>query len=229
MALTSTLTEMAPQVSARLQDPNNVQWNLDYEIFAGLAEGISELLLIIGRPTQIVNQPLFLQPNTVWQLMPPGFLCLTDISTYLTRLRKTSLQRLDNLCASWTSSWESERGPMPLRWAPLGLNYFIVYPAPLQPMQVNITGIAYPFTDTWPPTGAESSPFHKEVNQALEMYAAYYARVKEIGQDFQEGLSLYQGFLQIAQRLSQIEDRRDSLMWTRAIGAPTSPSQVAHR
>ena len=61
------------------------------------------------------------------------------------------------------------------------------------------------------------------------MYSAHYARVKEVGQDMEEGLPLYQAFLQIGQRLSQIEDRRDSLVWTRSLGAPTAPSGVAHR
>lgn len=229
MATTSTIAQLAPQVSERLQDPTNIFWNLNFEIYGGLAEAVSELLLIIGRPTMIFNQPITLTVNTCFQQMPAGLLCITDIRSQISRLQKTTLRSLDYLCASWTSSWESDRGPMPLRWASLGLSQFIVHPAPLQPVVVNITGIAYPFDDVWPPSGAETSPFEKNLNQALEMYAAHYARVKEIGQDFQEGLALYQSFLEIAQRYSQIQDRRDSLVWTRSLGAPTSPSQVSHR
>jgi hypothetical protein len=229
MAITSTIAEMAPAVANRLEDPTNIFWNLQFEINAALAEAISELLLIIGRPTVICNQPVTLLPNTVWQPIPPGLLAITDIRTYISRLNKTSLRSLDVLCASWTSSWESDRGPMPLRWAPVGLNMFAVHPAPLYPIQVNITGISYPLTDTWPPAGTESSPFHKEINQALEMFAAAYCRVKEIGDDAEVGFTLYKQFLEIGQRLSVIEDRRDSLVWTRSLGSPTSPSQVAHR
>lgn len=229
MALTSTIAELAPAVSERLQDNSNVFWSLNFEVYAGLAEGISELLLIIGRPTVIFNQSITLLPNTCFQPMPTGLLCVTNIQTTVSVLGKTKMRTLDYLCSSWSPAWQSERAAMPNRWAPLGLSQFIVHPAPLQPITVNVAGIAYPFTDTWPPNGAESSPFHKEVNQALEMYAAAYCRTKEIGNDAQEGFALYQQFLEIGRRLSVIEDRRDSLIWTRSLGATTSPSQVAHR
>lgn len=229
MALTSTIAEMAPAVSERLQDPNNVFWNLDYEVNAGIAEGISELLLIIGRPTVIFNQPITLIPNQVFQPMPTGLLCITNLRTTVSVLNKTTLRSLDYLGASWSPSWQSERGPLVKRWAPLGLTQFIVHPAPTLPVTVNVTGIAYPFTDTWPPNGTEASPFQKEFNQAIEMYASAYCRMKEVGQDAEIGFSLYKQFLEIGQRLSQIEDRRDSLVWCNAFGAATSPSQVAHR
>lgn len=229
MATTSTIAELAPDVSARLQDPTNVFWNLDFEVNAGIAEGISELLLIIGRPTQIFNAPLNLQVNTCFQPMPPGLLAITDIRSTSSRLAKTTMRSLDVLCASWTSSWQSDRAAQPVRWAPLGLSKFIVHPAPVLPVVVNVTGIAYPFTDTWPPDGTETSPFAKNVDQALQMYSAYYCRIKEIGQDFEEGLVLYKAFLEIGQRLSQIEARRDDLVWVRSLGAPTAPSGVSHR
>lgn len=229
MAQTSTLAEMAPQTQSRLQDPTGVFWLQQYEIFGGLAEAISELLLLVGRPTVIFNKPVTLLPNTVWQPMPAGLLAITDIRTTLSRLWKTSLFGLDRSLSSWTTAWESDRAAQPARWAPLGLSTFVVHPAPLQPLEVNVTGISYPFTDSWPPSGLDTSPFHKEINQALEMYAASYCRMKEIGQDAQEGIKLYQQFLEIGQRLSVIEDRRDSLIWTRALGAPTAPSMVSQR
>jgi len=229
MALTSTIAEMAPSVSERLQDDSNIFWSLDYEINAGLAEAISELLLIVGRPTQIFDQPITPLVNTCFNPMPPGLICLTNIRTQISVLGKTTLRSLDYLCSSWSPAWQSERGAIPKRWAPLGLNYFILHPAPLQPITINVTGIAYPFVDTWPPNGTESSPFAKEFNQALELYAASYARLKECGEDAAEGFALYQQFLEIGQRLSQIEDRRDSLVWCRSFGAATAPSQVAHR
>lgn len=229
MPTTSTIAQLAPAVGQRLQDPTFVFWDEQFEVYAGLAEAITELLLIIGRPTVTFNSPVTLHPNAVWQPMPSGLLAITDIFLAGRRLSKTTLRSLDVLCASWTSSWESDRASLPARWAPLGLNYFIVHPAPLQPVSVNVTGIAYPLTDAWPPDGTEQSPFHNEIDQALQMYAAHYARVKEVGQDMEEGLPLYQAFLQIGQRLSQIEDRRDSLVWTRSLGAPTAPSGVAHR
>lgn len=229
MATTSTIAQMAPPVSERLQDDTNIFWNLDFEVYAGLAEAISELMLIIGRPTVVFNQPINPVVNTCFQPMIPGLLCITDIRSTSSRLNKTTMRSLDVLCASWTSSWQSDRGPQPQRWAPCGLSKFILHPAPIQPIVLNVTGIQYPVLTPWPPSGAETSPFHKEINQALEMYAASYCRVKEIGQDFQEGLVLYNQFLEIAQRLSVIESRRDDLVWTRSLGGPTAPSQVSKR
>ena len=127
------------------------------------------------------------------------------------------------------SAWESDRAAQPARWAPIGLTQYVVHPAPLEPIQVQITGIAYPFTGGWPPSGTVASCFHKEIDQALQLYAAAYARFKEIGDDALVGFSLYQSFLEIGQRLSAIEDRKDSLIWTRSMGVSTAPSQVSHR
>lgn len=229
MAQTSTIAEMATAVGDRLQDPTFTFWLENFEVYAGLAEGISELLLIIGRPTQIFNTVISLTPNTCFQAMPANVLTLTNINLGGTFLKKTVLHSLDYLQASWGSSWQSDRAAVPARWAPLGLNYFIVHPAPYYPIQVQIAAIEYPILTTWPPNGTELSPFHREVNQALEMYAASYCRLKEVGNDAQIGFELYKQFQQIAQRLTTIEDRRDSLVFSQSFGAPTAPSQVSKR
>jgi hypothetical protein len=226
---TSTLAAMSPQVGDRLQDPTFIFWNEQFEVWAGLAEGINELLLMIGRPTQIFNETITIESNTVWQTMPSGVLALTNLNVNGSQLKKTTLRALDYTQSSWSSAWQSDRAPVPARWAPVGLGMFIVHPAPVQPIFAQATGIAYPFTDTWPPAGTDVSPFEKNLDQALEMYAASYARVKEIGQDFQEGLELYKRFQQIGQRYSVIQDRRDDLVWTQSFGAPTAPSQVYKR
>lgn len=226
---TSTIAAMSVQVNDRLQDPTNVFWLQRFEVFAGLAEAISEMLLIIGRPTQVFNSSVTLQPNTCFQPMPAGLLAITNLQLNGRALWKTTLRSLDFLQSSWGSNWQSDRAANPARWAPLGLNMFIVHPAPIQPISVNVSGVAYPFVDTWPPTGAETSCFEKNIDQALEMYAAAYARVKECGQDFQEGQLLYRRFLEIGKRYSKIQDRRDDLMFTQAFGAPTAPSVVSKR
>src|SRR5665213_4217704 len=108
MATTSTIAQLAPAVGQRLQDDTFVFWDRQFEVWGGLAEAITELLLIVGRPTVIFNQPVTLLPNTVWQPMPTGLLCITDIRTTISRLNKTTLHSLDNLCASWSPSWESD-------------------------------------------------------------------------------------------------------------------------
>ena len=229
MAMTSTIAEMSEPVLERLQDPTGVFWSRQNEIYSGLAEAISELLLIIGRPTQQFNTAIQLVPNTVWQPIPPQMLAITNILCNGSQLWKTTLRSLDYLQSSWQSNWESDRGPFPLRWAPCGLRMFVVHPAPVEPITVTVAGICFPVVGTWPYSGTQSSIWAKEINDALQMYAAFYARVKLLGEDFQEGLELYKNFQVIAQRLTQIEDRRDSLAWSRSLGAPTAPSVVEHR
>lgn len=220
---------MSPAVGDRLQDPTFTFWNEQFEVWAGLAEAINELLLIIGRPTQIFNGSVVLTPNTVWQSIPANVLALTTINCNGSLLWKTNLHSLDYLQAAWGSSWESDRAALPARWAPLGLNYFIVHPAPLQPITIQISAIAYPFSDTWPPNGTETSPFEKNINQALQLYATSYCRAKEIGTDAQIGFELYKEFQKIAQRYTQIQDRRDDLVFSQAFGVPTAPSITSKR
>lgn len=226
---TSTLAAMAPQVQSRLQDPDGIFWNLNFEIYPALAEAVSELLLIVGRPMALFNVPVVLTPNTVWQPMVPGMLCVTNIQSGGSFLKKTVLHSLDYLMASWGPSWESDRAAQAQRWAPLGLGTFIVHPAVTQPVQVQVSGIAYPFTDPWPYSGTDVSVFEKNIDQALQMYAASYCRLKETGQDADEGFELYKRFQQIAQRYTQIQDRRDDLVWTQSFGVPTAPSQTSKR
>src|ERR1035437_434531 len=224
MAQTSTIAQLAPAVGQRLQDDTFVFWLEQFEVYAALAEGISEAMLILGRPQVQFNLPVILQPNVCWQPMPANCLALVDVRLAGRRLNKTTLRSMDVLCASWSSNWESDRAAQPARWFPVGLSMFGVHPAPLQPIQVDVTAITYPIQTAWPPSGAEQSPFEVNFDQALQMAATAYCRQKEGGQDAEEGMPMYQAFLEICQRMSGIQDRCDSLVWTRSLGAPTAPS-----
>jgi hypothetical protein len=226
---TSTLAALAPQVSERLQDDSNVFWSLDYEVYGGLAEGISELLLLVGRPTNVVTTPFSPAVNSVWNTVPSPILFITDVLVAGAQLKKTSLRSLDVTLASWGPNWESDRASLPKRWAPVGVGMFVLHPAPLTPITIELSGIEIPFTDPWPPTGAETSPFQTEFDQALQIFAAHYARIKEGGAEFSEGVKLYTQFLEIGQRMTTIQDRRDALVFTRSFGTPTAPSHVSSR
>lgn len=224
-----TFAELAQQVQDRLQDPTSIYWRLNYEIYSAIAEAVNELMLIVGRPMLQYNQQITLQPNSVWQEMPTNMLAITQMTVGGGRVGKTTLRSMDYLQTSWTSAWESDRGPQPKRWGSLGMKYFFVHPAPVLPIQVQVAGVSYPVTKAWPYDGTETSPFHKEVDDAIEAYATFYCRYKDLGSDWAEGKILYEKFLVVAQRLSEIEDRRDDLVWTRALGTPTAPSWVAKR
>jgi len=229
MGLTSTVADLSQQALDRVQDPTGIFWSRQNEAFSAVVEAISELMLMIGRPMIQNSLTVQLLPNTVWQPMPPGMLSIAQIRCAGSQMWKTSLHALDYLQASWSSAWESDRAAQPNRWAPLVLTTFIVHPAPVQPITVVMAGITYPVIATWPYSGAQTSPWHKEIDDALEMYAASYLRIKDMGDDMMEGQALYRQFQQIGQRLSMIEDRRDSLVWSRTMGSPTAPSQVSKR
>lgn len=228
MAL-ATISELQANLADRLQDPAGTFWLQTYEQFSAIAEGINDLLLLIGRPTQLINIPVTLTPNICWQSIPPNMLAITTIRSSTSMLWKTSLYAMDYLQSSWGSDWEGDVAMVPQRWAPLGLTYFLVHPAPSTPIIVQMTGIANPILTPWPPTGSEVSPFHQEFNVALQMYAAAYCKLKTVGDDSLEGDILFQEYLDIAQRLSQIADRRDPLIFSKSFGTPSAPSVVTLR
>ena len=78
-------------------------------------------------------------------------------------------------------------------------------------------------------TGAELVPFHHEAFQWIEMYAAHYCRLKEGSVDFQESLALYQGYLTGAKRMSELEDRRDPLIFSPSFGAQSGVNSLQKR
>jgi hypothetical protein len=230
MATTSTIADLLSQVNARLQnDSYGPFWSPQNELTPAIAEAIGEMMLLIGRPTVQYNTLVTLTPNTVWQPMPTNLLAITNIQSAGTTLRKTTLHALDYTQASNTSSWESDRADVPAKWCPLGLRSFVVWPAPTQPIQVTMAGIAFPITSAWPFDPATLSPFHVEVNDALECYAAAYARLKDLGDDWAEGQQNYRQFLSVAARLSTISDREDDLIYSQGFGVETAPSQVSKR
>lgn len=226
---TSTIADLATNTADRVQNPDYIFWLEQQETYVALSEAISDLMLLIGRPKLIYNTQITLQPNTVWQSMPSSLICITSMRTDQYSLWKTTLRSLDYLQTSWGPDWESDiSDDGPRRWAPLGWTKFIVHPAPSTPLLVNVAGIQSPIA-SWPPTGAEQSPFHSEFDVALQLYATAYLRLKELGDDALEGNDLFRQYLDQAQRLTTIEDRRDPLVFSRSFGAPTAPSRVSFR
>src|SRR5271165_3585654 len=227
--MTSTIAEIAQVALERVQDPTGIFWQTSLEAYSAVAEAISELFLIVGRPTQQVSTLVTLIPNIVWQPMPQNLLTVTNIQSAGAWLKRTSLRAMDYTQASWGSDWESDRAATPKRWAPVGLRMFAVHPAPLTPVQITVTGLQYPVIGTYPLSGTQASPFHAEFDDALNMYAAAYLRLKTMGDDALEGQRLYREFLQIAQRMTTIADRRDSLVWSSTFGAQTTPGVNGRR
>jgi hypothetical protein len=216
---TTPISTISLQVLSRIEEVNPpVFWEIDNEIYSGIIEALNDLTILVGRPNFIVRQVFTLVANTVWQTVPKGQLLITDIQCASSPLWRTTLFGMDYVQTSWGPDWEADTAPVPVRWGPVGFTTFFVHPAPSVPVQVLLTSIAYPTVDTWPYTGAETVPFHDEFFEAIEQYAAHYARIKETGAEFQESLDLYKAYLTLAERMTQIESRKDPLIFSRALG-----------
>jgi len=229
LTCTTPISTLAANVLARLEenytsgvDTGPVFWNKNFEVYTAVVEAMNDLLLLVGRPTQTVGLQFNLTPNSVWQYLPKGLFLISDVWGPQSRLRKGTLFDLDYNQSSWGSDWENDTSPSgPTLWCPCGFNIFIVHPAPTAPQTVLLDGIAYPVAETaFPYSGSETVPFHHEAFGWIEQYAAHYARIKEGSQEFQESLILYQNYLQGAKRMTEIEDRRDPLVFSPSFGAP---------
>jgi hypothetical protein len=217
----ATISTLLPFVQNRVEEFNPaIFWSDELELQSGLMEAQCDLMLLVGRPDLLVNVPLTIQPNTVWQSVPKGLFCLTNLQGPASEVWKITLEDMDYAMVS-DSGWEQDIGDQILRWGPLGFNRFFVWPAVAQEQVVLATGIASPIQGTWPYDGSQPVVFHDEQFQALEKYAAGYARLKEGSAEFSEGVKLYQDYLQDAKRLTALEDRRDRFIFDGSTGATT--------
>lgn len=233
---TTPISVLSSRVCQRLEEelppPNGsgpIFWNLVNELNSAVAEAQNDLLLLVGRPDITANLPLTLIPNSVWQPLPKGILLLTDIYGQSGRLRKCSLFDLDYLQSASGSDWENDTSQSPIRWAPIGLTMYLVYPAPASPITLTASGIAYPITTPFPYTGSELVPFNDSFFIALELYAAHYCRLKELGAEFEESLQLLDQYMMLAKRMTAIEDRRDPVLFSRSYGGRTGLDSILSR
>lgn len=128
------------------------------------------------------------------------------------------------------SSWENDTSVTgPLRWAPIGMTMFAVHPAPSVPVQVNINAVAYPVAEPWPYNGSEVVPFQHEFHDAIEEYAACYLRLKEGGTETMNGVKLYDSYLARTKRMTEIQDRRDPVLFTPSYGAVAGINALPRR
>ncbi len=230
--MATPISTLATNVQSRLEENpggSGAWWSRQFEIYTAIEEAQNDLLLLVGRPTQIVNIPFTLTANSVWQAIPKGYLAITDIQGAGSPLYKVNLWDLDFLQTSWDSTWTQDIDDVAVRWAPIGFNMFVVHPAVSTPQTVNVTAIQYPTTDVWPYTGSESVQFSDEFFQLIEEYAAFYCRIKELGGEFEQGMKLFEQYMQGAKRMTQIQDRRDPLLFTSGYGAASNINPTTKR
>lgn len=229
--MATTISTLADKVQNRLEETvgSGAWWSRVYELYSALAEAENDLLLLVGRPTQVVTVPVTLTANTVWQTMPKGYLHITDIQGASGPLYRINLWDLDYTQTYWGSDWEQDVADVVIEFAPIGFNLFVVHPAPAVPQVVQITAVQYPVTTTWPYDGTQTVPFEDNYFQIIEEYAAFYARIKELGSEFQEGLKLFDSYMQGAKRMTQIQDLRDPLLFTSGFGATQNVNPITKR
>lgn len=215
----ATISTLEPYVAARLEEMDPpVFWDKETEFFSAIMEAQADLMLLVGRPDQTVSVPFTIQPNTWLQAVPKGIFAITNIQGPSSEVWKVMLQDMDYGLVSGPD-WEEDIGDTIQKWFPLSLGNFGVWPSVAQEQTVLITGIASPIIGIWPYDGTQPVVFHDEDFVAIEKYAASYCRLKEAGQEAEEGYKLYQEHLKNAARLTQLENRRDPYIFSGSVGA----------
>lgn len=229
------VSDLVPQVQSRLEEMagpsgDGELWSIQFEIRTAITEAMSDLMLLIGRPTQEVTQQFSLALNTCFQALPIGVFLLTNIYGVGGELRCVSLHDMDYILSSWSPAWSNDTSPNgPVRWFPLGFNLFGVHPAPTVPTNVTITGIQSVTTESYPYSGNSPLVFHDELEAALEQYATMYCKLKEDGPEVQTGMQLYKEYLAVAARNTEIEDRRDAVIFSPAFGGGSGLDPITRR
>lgn len=226
----ATISTLSPYVEERLEEVAGapVFWSEELEINSSIMEAMCDATLLVGRPDLSVNVPFTIQPNTPWQQTPKGLLCILNIQGPASEVWKVTLEDLDYALVS-DSGWEQDIGDSIIKWAPIGLNQFIVWPCVAQPQTVLMTGIQSPIQSQWPFNGSQTVPFQDPFFVSMEKYASGYCRLKESSQEFQEGVKLYEDYLQDMKRMTAIQDRIDPFLFSAATGAQVVSNPTTSR
>lgn len=225
----ATISTLVPYVENRTEElvGNPVFWTFD-EYTSSIMEAMCDMLLLVGRPDLIVSQPLTIQPNQWMQKVPKGIFCITNIQGPASEVWKITLEDVDYSQVAGPD-WEQDIGDSITTWWPLGFNAFGVHPCVPYAQTVLMTGIASPVTGIWPYDGTQDVPFQDPFFVSLEKYAASYLRLKEAGQETQEGAKLYADYLSDAKRMTQLQDRIDPFIFEGATGGKITANPTTAR
>lgn len=181
-----TLASLKTRLTARVGG-NAVFWPP-----AEQAAAINEAIRVWGALTG--------QWSTTFQLVAPAGTTFYDVPRQIVSLLRvkfgtsvldhTSLFELDNGVVNWQNATGT-----PLRWAPIGLNKFALYPAPSVPGTLTLEGISLApamFAD-----GDFLDLGDEEIERLLD-YAHFYLTFKEGTLETQGGTALFDPFLESA-------------------------------
>jgi hypothetical protein len=219
----STLSNLGDLVQQRLEEPvgAGIFWERIGEIYPMLVEAMSEATLITGEPEIRQNVPFTLNAGqTIFTLPSPGLALLRIQAPNW--VDKTTLWDLDRMLPGW----ESDAGDAPDYWFPFGLTQFGIHPQLTASAQCFLSFIALPVPSGRPYTGAENVDFQSEYQEGFVDYAAHVAQLKEGGEEFIQSSKLYDRFLSKMVELSNFSWRKNSLRFTRTVGAPSRITPV---
>lgn len=225
------VSDLEGGVQDRLEEARGADhfWSRQFEIRPLLVEAMSMATLISGEPeirqtvvtNLAANNNVFPTPaNAVAMLKIEGPNGLV--------IKKETLWSLSQM----VPTWETETGPLPKNWFPIGLTQFGLYPKLTAQVQVIISYVGLPVPVPASPiayTGNENIPFQVEYLEAFEEYAAAMARMKEATQEFLDGLKEFDRFLSRTWELSKFATRKGSLRFTRSKGVAAKVTEVTMR
>lgn len=227
----ATVSDLLPQIFSRVEElpEDPIFWTEDEANFAAI-EALNDLMLLVGRPTQVVSLPFNIVPNQAFQQIPKGIFAVSDIQGAGSQVYKVTLEDFDYLQAYNTSDWTQDVGETIQQWCPIGMTMFAVHPTLSVFQTVQLTGIAYPCVETWPydPT-AITVPFNDIFLVTLEKYAAHYLRFKEATDEETESNKIYQSYLDDARRMTELQDRQDLWIFNKGTGVATVSNPISLR
>ena len=223
----STINDIAIAAMQRNEEVNPsspIFWNLANEVYPLVLESLCEAALICGEPEQRNNTTPFTIPaSTTFLANPAGAFAILRVEIDGLPLRKASVFDLD----MENNAWQNDpAAAIPRHWFPMGLGNWGVHPQLLAPVQVILTTVGYPVTDTPPYTGAETILLPIEFNLGLESYVTCWSRLKEGSPEIDQGMASYEMFLAIMEELSNLALRKGSLRFSKTMGSISEVSPI---
>lgn len=226
---------------------DGVFWSVQNEIRPALVEAMFEATLITGEP-QVRSKVIYTVPAATGGYGGGGYggggygegegpiftpLAMPSDAIAILRVegpgglpvRKLWIWDLDK----HYPGWETSVGDEPLYWVPFGLTQWGIVPNLTSPVQVILDYVQIPVNAPRPYTGAEPVPFQEEYQDAFEDYAQHVCQLKEAGAEFEQSFGAYNRFLAKMSELSNFAYRKNSLRFTRAVGAPADISEIRVR
>lgn len=232
-----TLNDFLPDVLGRIEESDPpIFWNLQGEVFVKMVYSMFEAAVVTGNvqqssivvnltagftyfniqgPSNGYNSGGYGSGTYGGNLVPQGLIAPIRMKAPYP-VRKTTLKSLDDLNPNWQQAAPAAQIQA---WFPVGVNLFGIYPQLSVDTEVVMDFLASPVNKYRPYDGTETSPFQHEFNDLITKYSATMLRAKEGGAEAEEADVVYREYMETLKDLSLFQQRVDSLVFSRALGA----------